>query len=129
MSLTERTGTLRRPSAGGGRYTTFLHAFGRAHAPAPLDLGASGLDLDPAARKELQRRYAITADAAAQTRYQMVLLAGEGYSARVIASDLGCSPATVWRVLQRYRASGVEGLAYGARYACRGMGSLARRGR
>ena len=69
---------------------------------------AGGVVVDGATREDLARRYDATRDAAARTRYQIVLLAGEGRSAEAIAAVVRRSRSTVWRVLQRYRTGGPD---------------------
>jgi|GraSoiStandDraft_57_1057295.scaffolds.fasta_scaffold71628_2 transposase len=68
------------------------------------------LTLDEAARAELARRFAATADAETRTRYQMVLLAAAGRAVAEIAPIVRRSPDTVQRVLRRYRAEGPGGV-------------------
>ena len=92
----------------------------RAAAGAPV----GGVVLDGATREALARRYDATRDAAARTRYQIVLLAGEGRSAEAIAAVVRRSRSTVWRVLQRYRAGGPDAVPPGAG---RGTGTASRR--
>src|SRR6266516_511420 len=66
--------------------------------------------LDEAARAELERRYAAARDAEPRTRYQMVLLAGEGRTVAEVAALVRRSVATVQRVLRRYQAGGPDGV-------------------
>ena len=75
--------------------------------PAPL-----GLDLDAAARADLRRRYDAARDAETRTRFQMVLLAGEGRPATAVAALVGRSPDTVWRVVRRYQRGGPAGVPH-----------------
>jgi len=83
--------------------------------PAPL-----GLDLDDAARDELRRRYDAARVAEARTRFQMVLLAGEGRPATEVAALVGRSPDTVWRVVRRYQRQGPQGVPHRPRPGHRG---------
>jgi transposase len=88
--------------------------------PAPL-----GLTLDAAARDELRRRYDAARDAEMRTRFQMVLLAGEGRPATEVAALVRRSPDTVWRVLGRYRRQGPDGVPHRPRPGHRGRIPLA----
>jgi transposase len=83
--------------------------------PAPL-----GLDLDAAGREELRRRYDAARAAETRTRFQMVLLAGEGRSAAEVAAVVGRSPDTVWRVVRRYQRQGPDGVPHRPRPGHRG---------
>ena len=74
--------------------------------PAPVCI-----TLTDDARIEVVARFNATRDAETRLRYQMVLLAGDGRTAPEIAPLVQRHPATVWRVLTRYRAGGLGGLA------------------
>ena len=80
----------------------------------------AGVTLDEAARAEVRRRSDAARDAETRTRYQMVLLAGAEAPVPEIAAVVGRSPATVWRVLQRYRAQGPAGVPRRPRPGSRG---------
>jgi transposase len=71
--------------------------------PAPIRL-----ELDEAARGEVERRFDATDDAETRTRCQMVLLAADGRTAPEIAPVVRRSEDTVQRVLRRYQAGGPE---------------------
>lgn len=71
--------------------------------PQPLTLPP----LDPEVAEELLRRFNQTTDAEARLRYQMVLLAHQGYTVPQIAPLVQRSHDTVTRVLQRFLASGL----------------------
>ena len=73
--------------------------------PAPLRL-----TLDDAARAELEGRYHATGDAETRTRYQMLLLLAEGRTPAEVGTLVRRGPATVRRVLRRYRAEGSDGV-------------------
>lgn len=75
--------------------------------PAPVRLV-----LDDAAQRELRDRYRQTHDAETRSRYQMVLLAAEGYPVAQIAALVQRSRSTVTRVLARYQQEGVDGVPY-----------------
>jgi transposase len=79
-----------------------------------------GLVLGAAARDELRRRYDAARDAETRTRYQMVLLAGEGRPAPEVAALVRRSPDTVWRVVGRYRRQGPDGVPHRPRPGHRG---------
>jgi transposase len=83
--------------------------------PGPL-----GLELDGAARDELRRRYDAARDAETRTRFQMVLLAGEGRPAAAVAALVRRSPDTVWRVVRRYQQGGPDGVPHRPRPGHRG---------
>jgi transposase len=68
------------------------------------------LALDAAAQQELVARFEATRDADTRLRYQMVLLAADGYTAPQIAPLVRRSRATVERVLRRYRREGPDGV-------------------
>jgi transposase len=70
--------------------------------------------------EEVARRYDTTRDAAARTRYQIVLLADAGRDAKEIAAVVRRSRSTVWRVLQRYRAGGPDAVPHRPRPGYRG---------
>jgi len=76
--------------------------------------------LDTAAREEVARRYDTVRDAATRTRYQIVLLANAGRDAEEIATVVRQSTSTVWRVLQRYRAGGLDAVPHRPRPGYRG---------
>ena len=73
--------------------------------PAPLRL-----TLDEAARTELEGCYEAARDAESRTRYQMLLLLAGGRTAAEVGALVRRSPATVRRVVQRYRAGGPDGV-------------------
>jgi len=73
--------------------------------PAPIRL-----TVDAAARAELERRFDATDDAETRTRYQMVLLAADGWAAAAIAPRVRRSADTVQRVLRRYQRGGPAGV-------------------
>jgi transposase len=75
--------------------------------PAPIRLV-----LDGAARCELASRFEQTRDAETRLRYQMVLLAADGWTAPQIAPLVRRSRTTVTRVLRRYRRDGPEGVPH-----------------
>jgi transposase len=83
--------------------------------PGPL-----GLELDGAAREEVRRRYDAARDAETRTRFQMVLLVGEGRPAAAVAALVGRSPDTVWRVVRRYQQGGPAGVPHRPRPGHRG---------
>jgi transposase len=60
----------------------------------------------------LEQRFEQTRDAETRLRYQMVLLASEGYTAPQIAPLVRRSADTVLRVLRRYHDTGVDGVPY-----------------
>jgi transposase len=64
--------------------------------------------LDEATGAELRRRYDATADPEDRSRYQMVWLAHAGKHAPEIAQLVLRRPATVRRVLRRFRDGGLE---------------------
>ena len=68
--------------------------------------------LDQAAHDELERRYHTTRDATTRTRYQMILLRGEGHPVVEVAQLTRCSPDTVRRVLKRYLAGGPDAVPH-----------------
>ncbi len=68
--------------------------------------------LDHTAHDELERRHQTTRDAAARTRYQMVLLRAEGHPVAEVAQLTRCSPDTVRRVLKRYRGGGPDAVPH-----------------
>ena len=68
------------------------------------------ISLDAAAQHELVARFEATRDADTRLRYQMVLLAADGYTAPQIAPIVRRSRATVERVLRRYRLEGPDGV-------------------
>src|SRR5919199_6812077 len=61
------------------------------------------------------RRFEATREAETRLRYQMVLLAADGRTAPQIAPMVRRSPATVERVLQRYREEGAAGVPHRGR--------------
>ena len=73
--------------------------------PAPLRL-----TLDGAADAELEGRYQAADDAETRTRYQMLLLLAAGRTPAGVGTLVRRSPATVRRVLRRYRAAGPDGV-------------------
>jgi transposase len=70
------------------------------------------LTLDGVARAEVERRFEATGDAETRTRYQMVLLAGDGRTVAEIAPVVRRSVDTVQRVLRRYQAEGPDGVPH-----------------
>ncbi len=76
--------------------------------------------LDVAERKEAEQRYAAAHVAATRTRYQIVLLADDGRHVEEIAAVVRQSTSTVWRVLQRYRAGGLDAVPHRPRPGSRG---------
>lgn len=60
----------------------------------------------------LEERFEQTRDAETRLRYQMVLLASDGYTAPQIAPLVRRSEDTVLRVLRRYGDEGVDGVPY-----------------
>jgi transposase len=64
--------------------------------------------LDDSARRILAERFEQTRDAETRLRYQMVLLAAEGWTAPVVAPLVRRSADTVERVLRRYLAAGPD---------------------
>ncbi len=71
-----------------------------------------GVVLTAAVRTDLEQRYAAAHVAATRTRYQIVLLADDGREAEEIAAVVRQSTSTVWRVLQRYRAGGLDAVPH-----------------
>jgi transposase len=63
-------------------------------------------------RADVAHCFETTRDAETRLRYQMVLLAAAGGTAPQIAPVVRRSPATVARVLHRYRAGGVAGVPH-----------------
>ena len=82
--------------------------------------GGGGVLLEAAVRTEAEQRYAAAHVAATRTRYQIVLLAADGRSAEEIAAVVRQSTSTVWRVLQRYRAGGLDAVPHRPRPGYRG---------
>lgn len=82
--------------------------------------GPLGVEITPAARAELARRYEAAQDAETRTRYQIVLLAGDGHAAAAIAAVVRRSPDTVWRVVRRYQTEGPDGVPHRRRPGHRG---------
>lgn len=75
--------------------------------PRPLELAP----LPPAEREELLDRFNTTADPETRTCYQMVLLATEhGKRSPEIAALVYRSHDTVWRVLRRFAARGLDAI-------------------
>ena len=66
-------------------------------------------------RAAVARRFETTRDAETRLRYQMVLLAADGRTAPQIAPLVRRSPATVARVLHRYREEGADGVPHRCR--------------
>jgi transposase len=71
--------------------------------------------LDAATLSDLRRCYDDAPDPDTRSRYQMILLAQQGYTAPQIATMVLRSDDTVLRVLKRFRAGGLE--AVPRRYA------------
>jgi hypothetical protein len=67
------------------------------------------VSLDEAASAELEQRYQTTHDAETRTRYQMVLLCAQGYTAPGRHADPP-RPDAVRRVVHRYLAGGPDGV-------------------
>jgi transposase len=63
-------------------------------------------------REALRGAFDTTRDAATRLRYQMVLLAAEGWTAPQIAPLVQRSDATVQRVLHRYQDGGLAAVPY-----------------
>ena len=70
------------------------------------------LQVGEEARAAVVRCYEEASDAETRTRYQMVLLASEGWTAPQIAPLVRRSVDTVQRVLRRYQAEGVAGVPH-----------------
>jgi transposase len=70
--------------------------------PAPVRI-----ELTPQRRAEVEAAFEMTQDAETRLRYQMVLLAVDGWTAPHIAPIVRRSEATVQRVLQRFRRGGI----------------------
>jgi transposase len=68
--------------------------------------------LEPAALAALEAAFEATRDAETRLRYQMVLLAQQGKTAREIAGLTRRSAQTVARVVRRYRTGGVAAVPY-----------------
>ena len=66
----------------------------------------------PSAEAAVRERYESAADAETRTRYQMVLLAQQGWSATAIAPVVVRSHDTVSRVLRQYRAGGLDAVPH-----------------
>jgi transposase len=66
----------------------------------------------PTVEAAVRERYEAAADAETRTRYQMVLLAQQGWSATAIAPLVVRSHDTVSRVLRRYRAGGLDAVPH-----------------
>ena len=63
-------------------------------------------------RAEVAQRFETTRDAETRLRYQMVLLAADGYTAPQIAPVVRRSAATVERVVHRYQEDGAAGVPH-----------------
>jgi transposase len=70
------------------------------------------LQLTDEERADVARGFETTRAAETRLRYQLVLLAAAGYTAPQIAPLVRRSPATVERVLHRYRAEGAAGVPH-----------------
>jgi transposase len=68
--------------------------------------------LEPAALAAVEAAFEATRDAETRLRYQMVLLAHRGKTAREIAGLTRRSAQTVLRVVRRYQAGGVAAVPY-----------------
>lgn len=66
--------------------------------------------LTEAERKELQKAYQGSKDAATRTRYQAVRLYGEGYEEKEIERITGCSRSSLMEWCRAYRADRSQGL-------------------
>ena len=66
--------------------------------------------LTEAERKELQKAYQVSKDAATRTRYQAVRLYGEGYEEKEIERITGCSRTSLMEWCRAYRADRSQGL-------------------
>src|SRR5215467_1690306 len=64
--------------------------------------------LDPAPFAALRKLYEETSDAESRTRYQMILLAQQGYQVPQIARIVLRSEDTVARVLKRFVTGGLD---------------------
>ncbi len=70
------------------------------------------LQLTDEARAAVEQSFETTDDAETRLRYQMVLLAAQGYTAPRIAPLVRRSATTVQRVLRRYRQAGLAGVPH-----------------
>ena len=70
------------------------------------------LHLTDDARAEVAQCFETTPDAETRLRYQMVLLAADGYTAPQIAPLVRRSAATVERVVHRYQEEGAAGVPH-----------------
>jgi transposase len=75
--------------------------------PAPLRI-----DLTPLRRADVEAAFETTHDAETRLRYQMVLLAADGWTAPHIAPLVRRSEATVQRVLGRFLRGGVAAVPH-----------------
>ena len=66
--------------------------------------------LTEAERKELQKAYQGSKDAATRTRYQAVRLYGDGYEEKEIERITGCSRSSLMEWCRAYRADRSQGL-------------------
>src|SRR5690348_3196442 len=76
----------------------------KEHMTAPITLSP----VDPVTLAELRRRYEETPNVENRTRYQMILLALQGYKVPQIARIVLRSEDTVARVLNRFLAGGLD---------------------
>ena len=74
--------------------------------PAPIAL----FPLDVQLQVNLHQRYQETTDAETRTRYQMIVLAQQGYRVPQIARLVLRSEDTVARVLKRFAAGGLDAI-------------------
>ncbi len=70
------------------------------------------IEVSPADRAAVRVAFDTTGDADTRLRYQMVLLAAEGWTAPQIASIVQRSDMTVQRVLHRYQDGGLAAVPY-----------------
>ena len=97
------------------------HASGEGGGAAADEAGTPGIGAGREPRgTSCRRRYDAARDAETRTRYQMVLLAGQGCTAAAVAGLVGRSPDTVWRVVQRYQRQGPDGVPHRRRPGHRG---------
>lgn len=62
-------------------------------------------------RRQLEREMKKTKDAALRVRIHAVLLYAAGHGSVTISRQVVCAPATVWRVVERYRSGGRRALS------------------
>ncbi|MBO0796592.1 MAG: helix-turn-helix domain-containing protein [Ktedonobacteraceae bacterium] len=76
--------------------------------PAPIALSPFDVQL----QTNLHQRYQETTDAETRTRYQMIVLAQQGYRVPQIARSVLQSEDTVARVLKRFAAGGLDAIPW-----------------